>query len=108
MILNRISYACLGLFCTYCLGWLGIGAWHCFPNSEDISLTVEAIEKGFLGSIIGLLTTYDGRYFTNALQAVNPLVWGWFMGYQLMPVIGVLLGVLSLWYVLTPLSQEAN
>ncbi len=84
--------------------WLMVGAWHCFPNAEDLSLSVEAIEKGFSGSIQGLLTEFDGRYFTNTLHALNPLVWGWFMGYQLMPVIGILLMVLSLWFLLSTLA----
>jgi hypothetical protein len=105
---HRIPIITLCLFVICCLWWLGLGAWHCFPNAEDLSLSVEAIEKGFLGSIQGLLTSYDGRYFTNALHALNPLVWGWFMGYQLMPTIGILLVVLSLWFLLTTISTERD
>lgn len=105
---HRIPIIALCLFAMWCLWWLGVGAWHCFPNAEDLSLSVEAIEKGFLGSIQGLLTTYDGRYFTNALHALNPLVWGWFIGYQLMPAIGILLFTLSSWFLLSGLSTEKN
>jgi hypothetical protein len=101
---HRIPIISLCIFAMWCLWWLGVGAWHCFPNAEDLSLSVEAIEKGFLGSIQGLLISYDGRYFTNALHALNPLVWGWFMGYQLMPAIGILLVVLSFWFLLTTIS----
>lgn len=105
---HRIPIMALCLFAGWCLWWLGVGIWHCFPNAEDLSLSVEAIEKGFLGSIQGLLMSYDGRYFTNALHALNPLVWGWFMGYQLMPAIGILSVVLSLWFLLSGLSTEKN
>jgi len=108
MNLNWIYLGCIGLFCAWCIGWLGVGSWHCFPNAEDLSLSVEAIEKGFLGSIVGLLSTYDGRYFTNALHALNPLVWKWSFGYQLMPVLGLLLGVVSLWFLLCSLSNDVS
>jgi len=104
MTSDRITSLLLSLYSTWCLFWLMVGAWHCFPNAEDLSLSVEAIEKGFFGSIQGLLMQYDGRYFTNALHALNPLVQGWFMGYQLMPVIGILSVVLSLWFVLSALT----
>jgi hypothetical protein len=107
MTVDRITSLLLSLFSAWCLFWLMVGAWHCFPNAEDLSLSVEAIEKGFLGSIQGLLMQYDGRYFTNALHALNPLVWGWFMGYQLMPVIGILSVVLSLWFLLSALTTGA-
>lgn len=107
MTLNRISIALTVFLCAWCVFWLMVGAWHCFPNAEDLSLSVEAMEKGFIGSIQGLLIQYDGRYFTNALHALNPLVWGWFMGYQLMPVIGILSVVLSLWFMLSALTTMA-
>lgn len=108
MTLNRISTALLLFFNAYCLHWLIVGTWHCFPNAEDLSLSVEAIDYGFFGSIQGLLMQYDGRYFTNALHALNPLVHGWFMGYQVMPVIGMLSVVLSFWFLLLGFAPESN
>jgi hypothetical protein len=33
-------------FCGWCLWWLTVGAWHSFPNVEDLSLTALPRDQG--------------------------------------------------------------
>lgn len=50
------------------------GARYAHTNVEDIELALTARDVGILDSWIHLSITYDGRYSTNLLQSINPLV----------------------------------
>ena len=90
-------------FSAWCLAWLFAGAWFCEPNAEDFSLAAKARDEGIIASTVSLLLTYDGRYFTNILHGLNPLAIGFTKGYKLMPVAGILMFALSLFFMLNAL-----
>lgn len=80
---------------------LTIGAWHTYPNAEDLELSCASRDIGLVHSILGVMTTYDGRYTTNFLHAINPLVFNWIEGYSVMNILGVLLLNLGLYFFIT-------
>lgn len=76
-LLFLVSIVCYGLGLTL------IGAYYSYPNAEDLSVSIEARkEMGFFISVIQTMVSYDGRYFTNILHAINPLVFNSFGGYK--------------------------
>ncbi len=74
---------------VWCLGWLVVGAYYCYPNAEDLSLTAHPRDIGIIRSINNLLISYDGRYLTNLMHGLNPLVLNSISGYKLMPLVGI-------------------
>lgn len=78
------------------------------PNAEDFSLTGMAKNYGIKNAVLNLLAQYDGRYFTNLLHALNPLAFGWIFGYKLMPLIGVVLFVVTLFFALHEIIKDAK
>lgn len=91
----------------WCLMWVFIGAYYSYPNAEDLSLSVLPKEKyGFIWSIIVTMADFDGRYFTNVLHAINPLVFDWLNGYKIMPIVGVFFVFLSLFFFLKTLFSK--
>lgn len=80
---------------------LFLGAYYCHPNIEDYSLVLLPRDIGIYKSIRMMMVTYDGRYFTNLLHALNPLYFNSISGYKWMPVIGVLFFNSTLYLFLT-------
>lgn len=68
-----------------------VGAWHNYPNGEDLWLSAVARDAGLGQSILNLLATYDSRYSTNVLHALNPLSFDWIDGYKLISMVTILL-----------------
>jgi len=68
-----------------------IGAMHNYPNGEDLWLSAAARDVGIGQSILNLLSTYDGRYSTNILHALNPLSFGYLEGYKWLPILAIAL-----------------
>lgn len=97
-ILSVLNLGLISFLLVWCIGWLFVGAYYSFPNAEDLSLSYVSRESGVWYSIKSLLISYDGRYFTNFLHAINPLAFDWVAGYKLMPVIGILFFISSLWF----------
>jgi len=90
---------------------LFIGAYHCYPNAEDFEISSGPRDVGIISSLLATMTNYDGRYSTNFLHAINPLVFNWIRGYSVMILIGVILVNVSLYFfmrvVLKPQSRFA-
>ncbi|MFN8321350.1 MAG: DUF6056 family protein [Chitinophagales bacterium] len=79
------------LLLVVCGGYamLIIGAYYSYPGAEDYEVSCSSRDIGVISSVIESLTNYDGRYTTNLLHAINPLVFNWIRGYALMNFIGV-------------------
>jgi radical SAM superfamily enzyme YgiQ (UPF0313 family) len=82
--------------------------YYTSPNAEDFSLAGMAKNYGILNAALNLLAQYDGRYFTNLLHGLNPLAFGWISGYKFMPLIGIALFILSLFFVLHEIFEDAK
>jgi hypothetical protein len=105
--LDAVAPVLVTLACIYVLYWLGVGGWHSFPNAEDLTLTSPVRSDGFINSVVRLLLSYDGRYFTNMLHGINPLATGWYLGYGLIHAAGIALGIGSLCFLLFSLAPAA-
>jgi hypothetical protein len=68
------------------------------PNAEDYSLSILPQQDGFFLSVFELYKGFDGRYSTNAMYAMNPLVFKSILGYKLLPVFLLILFFLGLWF----------
>jgi len=77
-----------------------------YPQAEDIAIAQRVHEFGSLGYIYDLHTTFDGRYFTNALYSFNPLVYRSFIGYKALPFGFFLFFLLSTWYLIRSLTNR--
>jgi len=68
-----------------------IGVYYCQTNVEDLELAIYSRELGIAKAWMRLSVTYDGRYFTNLMQGLNPLVYNSVMGYKWMVFAGFVL-----------------
>ncbi|HAP68760.1 MAG TPA: hypothetical protein DCR04_03395 [Flavobacteriales bacterium] len=80
--------------------WLLVGAYYAFPNSEDLVLALDPRDEGIINSVMILLKTYDGRYFTNIMHGLNPLAFNWIEGHRLMPLFAIVFCVGAFYYFL--------
>jgi hypothetical protein len=64
-----------------------IAAYYCPPNAEDLALSIAPRNQGKATSIINLLSFFDSRYTANVLHAFNPLVWGFFNEFYILPLL---------------------
>ncbi len=94
MFKNKIPFfygTAVVVACGYALLVLGLGSYYSWPNAEVLYLTGDIKASHLFYAAQGLLQNYDGRYFTDLLHGINPVAWGWVAGYKLMPLVGVLL-----------------
>jgi len=93
-----LKYANTALLFVYALVSLliiCIGAYHTFPNSEELSLCQQPRDFGFFNGIANVLIHHDGRYFANIMHACNPLFFDSFTGYKCMPLMVIFLFMVS-------------
>lgn len=84
---------------------LGIGSYYCWPNIEALSLAGEAKAIGVFNSAESLLKNYDGRFFTNILHGINPLVIGNIYGYKIMPFLAFFLFTYSFYFLIETIYE---
>jgi hypothetical protein len=89
-------------------GLILCGIFYSHPNAEDFSLVNGANKAGLINSIVQLLISYDGRYFTNLLHGLNPLAFGWVGGYSYTIGFGVLFSIFSFWYFLNSVLPKTK
>ncbi len=99
---NKILF---GTILTTGFFWLFLASFYCFPNAEDILISLPARFFGIWGGAVNL-SHADGRYFTNLLYSINPLVFGWFKGYMFLPIAIVLGFIGSLWFFLQSVFRK--
>jgi hypothetical protein len=87
---------------------LFLAIFHVHPNAEDFSLVNLVRKRGFIDSVLQLLVSYDGRYFTNLLHGLNPLAFGWVGGYSYTIGFGVLFSIFSFWYFLNSVLPKTK
>ncbi len=59
------------------------------PAADDFSFSAEARESGLLEFQGYWYRNTGGRYISNLLIGLNPLVFGWITGYKILPVITI-------------------
>ncbi len=90
----RIGIALISL---YNFTWLCIGAFYSYPTTEDLTITAMSRDNGTINAAVDMLLTYDGRYTTNILHGINPLVFDMYYAYKIVPIFTFFLLILTLY-----------
>jgi hypothetical protein len=106
--ISRIETTLLIFVVSFGYAMLMIGAWHTVPTAEDYELSCASRDLGIIHSILEIMTNYDGRYSTNFLQAINPLVFNCIRGYSWMNFLGIVLLNLSLYFFMRLILKSKN
>jgi hypothetical protein len=85
-----------------------IAAYYCPPNAEDFALSIAPRNQGETTSILNLLSFFDSRYTANILHAFNPLVWGWFNEFYILPLLCITSVFFSIRFFLGSLFNKEN
>ncbi len=101
-ILKKVEALMILMIFIFGYGMLAIGAWHTYPNAEEFELSAAPRDVGIIRSLVDLMISYDGRYATNIMHALNPLTLNSIYGYKLMPVLSVFIFVVGLYLFLIP------
>ncbi len=77
------------------------------PLYDDYSYSNGVLNSGFLNSQINLYHAWAGRYFSNILLSLNPIIWGNFIAYKIIPIIIILLTFVSLYSFIDVLLRQS-
>jgi hypothetical protein len=77
------------------------------PLYDDFSYSNNVLRIGFFDSQINLYHQWAGRYFSNLLLSLNPIIWGNFTLYKIVPIVLILLTFLSIYCFLTALLKQS-
>ncbi len=97
-LLKAVNKFIVAFIIIWGYGWLILAAQFTFPNAEDLSLVLHSRNSGVFNAAIQLLLTFDGRYFTNLMHGLNPLMWWGVNFYKWQAVFSLLLITLSFYY----------
>lgn len=81
----QISSYLLVAVCTAVLLVFVLLAQYAQPSSDDFCMASGVAERGLIGQLWAHYFEWSGRYSSNALYAVYPLILGLFAGYQYIP-----------------------
>lgn len=98
----------LFLIGVYVFIWIAVGAFHSYPNVEDLSEAAQSRDLGVLTRLLQAQQIMDGRYTTNLLHGINPLAFDWYYGYQVVPIITFLLLFIGVFKLIKLLSKESK
>lgn len=104
-LLTYANRAILSMYSIFALFIIGIGAYHCFPNSEELSLCQQPRDFGFFNGVANILIHHDGRYFANILHSCNPLAFDSIFAYKWMPVITIFSFITAFYIMLLELGS---
>ncbi len=90
-------FTILGLFCLFPLLFL---SFFNHPASDDFGYSYETITFGFTQVQIDRYFDWSGRYFSNAILSVDPIIYNNFTIYKLIPIGLFLLFFYSFYYFL--------
>ena len=88
------------LFVSYCVALLCVASYYCYPNAEDLLIASDVRNLGSLASIKQSLIQTDGRYFSNFLCTLSPLVYLNISFYKFVPIISCTAWVIAFVFLL--------
>ncbi len=77
------------LFLLACIPLLCLSLYNHPSAADDYCFADTAVRYGFWPAQNYYYNGWTGRYFSNMLVHANPLVWGWYDGFKLIPVLAV-------------------
>jgi hypothetical protein len=61
------------------------------PSADDYIYAAMIRGNGIIGHLKQIYIEWSGRYFSTFIECFNPLVYGWFTGYKLIPILLIFL-----------------
>lgn len=77
------------LFLLACIPLLCLSFYNHPSAADDYCFADTAVHYGFWSAQNYYYNGWTGRYFSNMLVHANPLVWGWYDGFRLIPALAV-------------------
>lgn len=77
------------LFLLACIPLLCLSFFNHPSAADDYCFADTAVRYGFWPAQNYYYNGWTGRYFSNMLVHANPLVWGWYNGFKLIPALAV-------------------
>lgn len=77
------------LFLLACIPLLCLSLYNHPSAADDYCFADTAVRYGFWPAQRYYYNGWTGRYFSNMLVHANPLVWGWYDGFRLIPALAV-------------------
>lgn len=77
------------LFLLACIPLLCLSLYNHPSAADDYCFADTAVRYGFWSAQNYYYNGWTGRYFSNLLVHANPLVWDWYEGFKLIPVLAV-------------------
>lgn len=88
--LSRVITAIAGLLFLLAYGPLLWLSAHNHPSAaDDYCFADTSVRYGFWQAQVYYYNGWTGRYFSNMLVHANPLVWNWYNGFRLIPMLAV-------------------
>ncbi|MEI6346661.1 MAG: DUF6056 family protein [Bacteroidota bacterium] len=91
-IFNKYALVVILVFGLFCII---LPTFFSFPNVEDLSLVVVAMKTTIINGTVQTLATFDGRYFTNFLHGLSPIVYWGLESYKFVLIFSIILTYLS-------------
>ena len=83
------SATAIFLFLLACVPLLCLSLYNHPSAADDYCFADTAVHYGFWSAQNYYYNGWTGRYFSNMLVHANPLVWGWYDGFKLIPLLAV-------------------
>ncbi|GAB3639423.1 DUF6056 family protein [Spirosoma arcticum] len=77
------------LFLLACIPLLCLSLYNHPSAADDYCFADTAVRYGFWPAQRYYYNGWTGRYFSNMLVHANPLVWGWYDGFRLIPALAI-------------------
>ena len=77
------------LFLSACIPLLCLSYYNHPSAADDYCFADTAVRYGFWSAQNYYYDGWTGRYFSNMLVHANPLVWGWYDGFRLIPALAI-------------------
>lgn len=99
------SATAIFLFLLACTPLLYLSLYNHPSAADDYCFADTAVRYGFWAAQNYYYNGWTGRYFSNLLVHANPLVWGWYDGFRLIPVLVVTALVSALYTLVSELLR---
>ena len=93
------------LFLLACIPLLCLSYFNHPSAADDYCFADTSVRYGFWSAQNYYYNGWTGRYFSNMLVHANPLVWGWYDGFRLIPALAVTALVSSLFTLVSELLR---
>jgi hypothetical protein len=91
---NKKAYTLLSIL--LCFTPFFLLCFYISPSGDDYSYAwVGASSTDFLGTLIGEWNTWNGRYISNVFVLINPIAYGRFDLYQMIPLLLIMLFIVA-------------